>query len=108
MPPTPPPHPSRPLPNACTTTARTSHVAFLGTLLAYESPVLLVPLGIFLLVFWFFPKVVGTLLLLALVWLLYPILNSARTHLRKLVEHPYGKGSPPDKVATGEAAVCGA
>ena len=85
--------------------ARASHLAFLGALFAYESPVMLAPLGIFLLLFWFFPRVVGALLGLALVWLLFPLLNAARTHLRKLVEHPYGKGIPPDKVSTGEGAV---
>ena len=82
-----------------------THVALLGLLFCYHTPWLLLPLAGVLLLLWYLPYVVLALVLLALAWLLYPLLAYAKGQLVKLLENPYGVGEPPEKVKTAEAAL---
>ena len=58
-----------------------THVALLGLLFCYHTPWLLFPLAGVLLLLWFLPYVVLTLVCLALAWLLYPLLAYAKGQL---------------------------
>jgi hypothetical protein len=76
-------------------------------LFALDTPSLIPPLGIFLLLLWFFPRVFLSFASLLALWMALPILRSAKARLVRLAERPYGVGGEvqPEKVKTGEEAV---
>jgi len=82
-----------------------SHLTLLGALLSYETPTALIPCAIFLLLFWFFPKIVGVFIGLFVLNLLLPSFYKMRDAVLAMVAAPYGSGTPPDKIKTAEEAV---
>ena len=82
-----------------------SHLALLGALFCYESPQLILPFGVFLLLFWFFPRVVRVLITFFVAWLLWPPLLRLRAHILAVLESPYGSGEAPQKIKGAEEAV---
>ena len=82
-----------------------SHVVAFCMIFVLDTPSLLLPFGVFLALLWFFPRIILTFAALLAIYMFLPLLRSAKAHLAKLVENPYGAGEPPERVKTGEQAV---
>ena len=78
-----------------------SHAAVLCVLFGYDTPSRMPPLGLLLLLLWFLPRTVVSILAAVALWMLAPTTG----HLRALLDHPYGSGTPPDKIKNADEAV---
>ena len=107
----PPPCPIRalPVPSPCPLRTFFVHLCLLGALFAFETPVLVLPLGGVLGLFWFFPRAVGAIFGALSLWLLLlPLVQYLRQLAREVLEKPYGSNDgapPPEKVRNGAHAV---
>ena len=83
------------------------HVAIVAALFAFNQPVLALPLIIVLALLWYFPVAVVSLFGVALLWLLFPLLQAMKIYLLKAIENPYGvpPERPPEKLKAPEEAV---
>ena len=63
------------------------HVAIVAALFAFNQPVLALPLIIVLALLWYFPVAVVSLFGVALLWLLFPLLQAMKIYLLKAIEN---------------------